>query len=140
MIDPLSASIRTAVSGLEAQSLRIRTVAENLANAQSTGSTPGAAPYVRKLVTFENAFDEAAGANLVKVSSIEPSNDPYRVEHDPDHPAADERGYVRLPNVNVLIEMADIREATRSYEANLQVVKQSAELKSMTTDLLRSSS
>jgi flagellar basal-body rod protein FlgC len=137
MLDPLSATIGVAASGLEAQSTRLRVLSENLANANSTGSTPGADPYRRKLISFESVMDEAEGVAKVKVEGIEGSRAPFRTELDPTHPAADAQGYVKLPNVNMLVEMADMREANRAYEANLQVIKQSRDLISMTIDLLR---
>jgi flagellar basal-body rod protein FlgC len=132
--------MKIAASGLDVQSKRMRVVSENLANAQSTGKAPGADPYTRKVVSFQSELDEATNANLVKIDTIEPHRTPYRIEHDPDHPAADANGYVKLPNVNMLVELADMREANRSYEANLQVLKQAREMISMTIDLLRSSS
>jgi flagellar basal-body rod protein FlgC len=138
MIDPLQLASRIAASGLEAQSSRMRVVSENLANAQSTGTTPGADPYRRKTITFGNELDRISGATLVSVANIGTDRSDFRVEHDPGHPAADAAGYVKLPNVNMLIEMADMREANRSYEANLQVIKQAREMVSMTIDLLRS--
>lgn len=140
MIDPLEISIRIAGAGLEAQSARIRVVSENLSNAQSTGLTPGANPYARKTVTFATELDRATGADLVAVKKVSVDRAPFRVEHDPGNPAADSGGFVKLPNVNIMMEMADLREANRSYEANLQVVKQARDLSSMTIDLLRSSS
>jgi len=140
MIDPLQVSLKIAASGLEVQSKRMRVVAENLANAQSTGRTPGADPYTRKTISFETEVDRVTGANLVRVESIERDRSPYRIEHDPGHPAADENGFVKLPNVNILVEMADMREANRSYEANLQVIKQAREMIAMTIDLLRNPS
>ena len=127
-----------AGSGLEAQSTRMRIVSENLANAGATGRTAGADPYQRKTVTFDAAMDRAAGAQLVKVKDIGVDRTPFRVEYEPGHPAADKAGYVKLPNVNMLIEMADMREVNRSYEANLQVVKQVRSMLGMTVDLLRS--
>jgi len=139
MIDPLQVSLKIAASGLEAQSKRVRIVSENLANAQSTGNTPGADPYTRKTISFETEVDRITGANLVRVESIDFDRSPYRIEHDPGHPAANASGYVKLPNVNMLVEMADMREANRSYEANLQVIKQAREMLSMTIDLLRNS-
>lgn len=140
MIDPLEASFRIAGAGLEAQSARLRIVSENLANAQSTGSTPGANPYARKTVTFAAEMDRASGVDLVAVRSIGVDRAPFRVERDPGNPAADAQGFVKLPNVNVIMEMADMREANRSYEANLQIVRQTRELVSMTIDLLRNAS
>jgi flagellar basal-body rod protein FlgC len=139
MIDPLDASIKIAGSGLEAQSSRLRVVAENMANAQSTGRTPGSNPYRRKTITFENELDHATGVNLVKVSDVGVDPTTFKTEYDPGNPAADEKGMVKLPNVNLLFEMSDLREANRSYEANLQVVKETRDLFSMTLDLLKSS-
>jgi len=139
MLDPLSSSLAIAGSGLKAQSSRMQVISENLANANSTGAAPGADPYRRKTITFTGEFDRMVGARLVDVKSIGADRAPFRLEHDPAHPAADERGYVKLPNVNMRIEMADMRETTRSYEANLQVVKQARSMISMTIDLLRGS-
>jgi flagellar basal-body rod protein FlgC len=138
MIDPLLSALKVAASGLEAQSSRMRVVSENLANAQSTGEAPGSDPYRRKTITFENELDRASEATLVRIAEIGVDRSAFRVEHDPGHPAADEAGFVKLPNVNMLVEMADMREANRSYEANLQVIKQAREMVSMTIDLLRS--
>ena len=140
MQDPLSSALRIGASGLEAQSKRMRVVTENLANAQSTGKTPGADPYTRKVVTFENELDETIGANVVKVGSIERHRSPYRLEHNPGHPAADKNGYVKLPNVDIMAEVADMHEANRSYEANLQAIKQAREMIAMTIDMLRTGS
>ena len=138
MIDSLQSSLSIASSGLEAQSTRMRIVSENLANASSTGRVAGADPYQRKTVTFAGEMDRAAGAQLVKVKEVGVDTTPYRVEYDPGHPAADKSGYVKMPNVNSMIEMADMREVNRSYEANLQVVKQVRSMFGMTIDLLRS--
>jgi flagellar basal-body rod protein FlgC len=138
VIDPLSSALRVAASGLDVQSARLRVVAENLANAQSTGATPGSDPYQRKTIAFSAEMDRVSGASLVEVGEIGTDKTPFRVEYDPAHPAADDSGYVKLPNVNMLIEMADMREANRSYEADLQIVKQARQMISMTIDLLRS--
>jgi flagellar basal-body rod protein FlgC len=127
-----------ASSGLEAQSTRMRIVSENLANANATGRAAGSDPYQRKTVTFNAEVDRAAGAQLVKVKEVGVDRTPFRVEYDPGHPAADKTGYVKMPNVNMMIEMADMREVNRSYEANLQVVKQVRSMLGMTIDLLRS--
>ena len=140
MIDALQASLRVASSGLEAQSARLRVISENMANAQATGSTPGSDPYRRKTITFESALDNASGANLVEVGSIGTDPTAFQTEQDPGNPAADENGIVKTPNVNIITEMGDMREANRSYEADLQVIKQSRDLVSMTIDLLKSSS
>lgn len=138
MIDPLQASFKIASSGLQAQSNRLRVISENVANAESTGNTPGADPYARKTITFESELDRASGASLMRTKSIGVDNSPFRLERNPGHPAADENGYVKLPNVDPLIEMADMREANRSYQANLQAYKQTRELFSITIDLLKS--
>jgi flagellar basal-body rod protein FlgC len=137
MIDPLQASLRIAGSGMEAQSARLRVISENVANAQSTGDSPGAAPYSRKTITFETEMDRALGVPTVRVKDIEIDNRPSRIELDPGNPAADANGFVKMPNVDILTELADMREANRSYEANLQVAKQSGDLMNMTVSLLR---
>ena len=138
-MDPLIASMKVAASGLEAQSTRIRIVSENLANARSTGDTPGADPFRRKTVTFAAELDRVTGASLVEVERLGFDEGDFATEYDPGNPAADEKGFVKMPNVNVLVEMADMREANRSYEANLQSIKQSRDLISATIDLLRAS-
>ena len=138
-MDPLVASMKVAASGLEAQSTRIRIVSENLANARSTGDTPGADPFRRKTVTFAAELDRATGAALVEVERLGFDEGDFTTEFDPGNPAADEKGVVKMPNVNVLVEMVDMREANRSYEANLQSIKQSRDLISATIDLLRAS-
>jgi flagellar basal-body rod protein FlgC len=137
MPDPLQSSLQIAGAGLEAQSVRLRIISENIANAQSTATTPGADPYARQTVAFQNELDRASGLSLVQVKSIGVDDTPFRVEQDPGNPAADANGFVKLPNVNMLTELADMREANRSYEANLQVAKQSADLESQAVSLLK---
>jgi flagellar basal-body rod protein FlgC len=137
MIDPLQSSLRIAGSGLDAQSVRMRIISENIANAQSTGDTPGSDPYSRQTVSFDNIVDRATGAPMVRVKSLGRDSSPFKVEHDPGNPAADAAGFVKLPNVDVMTELADMREANRTYEANLQVAKQSAELLGETVNLLK---
>jgi flagellar basal-body rod protein FlgC len=136
-MDPLSTALKVAASGMSAQSERLRIVSENLANAQSTGDTPGAEPYRRKTITFAAEVDRASGSAMVDVTSISRDLGEFPVEFQPGHEAADDNGYVKMPNVNVLVEMADMREANRGYEANLQVIKQARDLISMTIDLMR---
>ena len=136
-MDALTAALKVAASGLGAQSERLRIVSENLANAQSTGSTPGADPYRRKTITFQSEVDRATGGSLVEVSAINRDPSDFPVEFQPGNEAADDKGYVKMPNVNTLVEMADMSEANRSYEANLQVIKQARDLISMTIDLMR---
>lgn len=137
MLDPLQTSLRVAASGLQAQSTRLRVVSENIANAQSTGPASGADPYRRKTLSFESEVDRATGAGLVAVRAIGVDSSPFRIERDPGNPAADEQGMVKMPNVDVLVELADMREANRSYEANLQVAKQSAAMLSETIGLMK---
>lgn len=138
MSDPLLSPLKIAASGLQAQSTRMRVVSENIANAQTTGSTPGSDPYQRKTVTFQGEMDRITGADMVRVAGIGTDDTPFVLEHDPGNPAANAEGYVKMPNVRMLVEMADMREANRSYEANIQVVKQAREIINMTIDLLRS--
>jgi flagellar basal-body rod protein FlgC len=137
MQDSLETALRIAASGLQAQSMRLRVVSENIANAQSTGPTPGADPYARQTISFESEMDRTLGANLVAAKSIGVDSSPFKSEHDPGNPAADENGMVKMPNVDVLVELADMREANRSYEANLQVAKQSADMLNTTISLMK---
>jgi flagellar basal-body rod protein FlgC len=137
MVDPLIASSKLSSAGLEAQSARLRVISENVANAQSTGRTPGSDPYARKTITFKSELDRALGASSVSVKDIGRDEAPFPMEYDPGNPAADENGMVKKPNVNMLIEMADMREANRSYQANLQMMKQARAMISATIDLMR---
>ncbi|MBA2125955.1 flagellar basal body rod protein FlgC [Hyphomicrobium methylovorum] len=139
MADPLIASAKAAAHGLSAQSARMRVVSENIANSSSTGKTPGADPYQRKTISFQSVMDESVGADMVQVDEISRDKTPYELEFKPSDPAANEQGYVKKPNVDLLVELADMREASRSYTANTQVIKQVRELVSMTIDLMRPS-
>jgi flagellar basal-body rod protein FlgC len=139
MNDPLLAAGKAAANGLFAQSTRMRVVSENIANSESTGKTAGADPYQRKTVSFESVADEESGTDLVQVQDISKDQAPFRTEYMPGHPAADAKGNVKMPNVDMLTELADMREASRSYTANTQVIKQVREIVSMTIDLLRPS-
>jgi flagellar basal-body rod protein FlgC len=136
-MDPLTTALKVAGSGLHAESSRLRVVSENIANANSTGDTPGADPYARKTIAFQSTVDRASQAALVGIKDIDTDKAAFVQKFDPSHPAADPDGYVKLPNVNPIVEMADMREANRSYQANLQVLKQARELISMTIDLMR---
>jgi flagellar basal-body rod protein FlgC len=137
-MDPISSATSTAFSGLSAQSIRMKVIAENIANAQSTGKTPGADPYRRKMVSFSNVLDETRGANEIQVDQSVLDKSAFRLEHIPGHPAADAQGNVKLPNVDMIVEMADMKEALHSYDANLQVIRQGREMMSGLVDLLRS--
>lgn len=137
MADALLASGRLATGGLAAQAARLRVVSENLANASATSNRPGGDPYARKIANFEAVLDDQSGEFGVQVTGISRDRSPFRTSHDPGHPAADSSGSVKLPNVNPLIELADLREASRSYQANLEVMRRTRELVDMTIDLLR---
>ena len=126
-----------AASGLRAQQGRMRVLAENIANADSTAATPGGDPYRRKIPTFVTHFDRAIGAQVVKLGRIERDPSEFRTRYEPGNPAADARGYVKLPNVNDLIETVDMREAHRSYEANLNVITATRAMIVRTLDILR---
>lgn len=138
-MDPLTSTLKVSASGLQAESTRLRIVSENIANARSTGDAPGTDPYRRKTISFAAEVDRASGASLVEIERLGTDDSDFNVEFDPGNPAADEKGMVKLPNVNILIEMADMREANRAYEANLQTIKQARDLISQTIDLLRAS-
>lgn len=136
MTDILNAMLVSA-NGMRAQGTRIRVISENVANAETTGLTPGANPYTRQTISFKNEMDKELGIRLVDVGDISKDRKtPFPTEYKPDHPAADENGYVKMPNVNTMLEIMDIREAQRSYEANLGVMEQSRGMISKTIDLL----
>jgi flagellar basal-body rod protein FlgC len=130
-------ALKTSASAMTAQTLRLRTISENIANANSTAATPGADPYRRKLVTFKNVLDRETGSNSIKVDHIVPDAAQFELKYMPGHPAADGNGYVRMPNVNPLVEMGDLREAQRSYQANVDVIDATNTMISRTIDLLR---
>jgi flagellar basal-body rod protein FlgC len=130
-------TMETAASAMRAQSIRMRLVSENLANANSTAASPGGTPYQRKTVTFEEAIDTATGAAVVQPGKFGLDQSPFRTSYDPSHPAADAKGYVTLPNVSEVVEVADMREAERSYEANLAVLGQARSMISKTLDILK---
>jgi flagellar basal-body rod protein FlgC len=119
----LDRALSISASGMAAQSARLRVVAENIANRDSTGQSPGAEPYRRKTITFQNRLDRALGADTVRVSRIGRDERAFPERFEPSHPAADARGYVRTPNVDSLVENMDMREANRSYSANLAVLE-----------------
>lgn len=133
----LDASLGVSASGLRAQSLRMRTIAENLANQDSVADTPGGNPYRRKVVSFQAAVDRASGATGVKVKSIQSDQSDFTKVYQPGHPAADAQGYVLKPNVNGIIESADMKAAQRSYEANLNAIEAAKSLTMRTIDLLK---
>lgn len=137
-MDQLYATLTTSAYGMRAQGERTRVISENIANAKTAGNNPGEEPYARKVITFKNEMDRQYGQRLVKVEDI--TNDrtgEFPLRYMPDHPGADENGYVKFPNVNTLIEVNDMREAQRSYEANLGMIEQTRSMMNRTIDLLR---
>ena len=129
--------LHISAAGLDAQNARMRTVAENLANADSLPTTPDEDPYRRKMVSFRNVLDRTLGARTPKADRVVQDASEFGKRHDPQHPAADADGYVAIPNVNPLIEVMDMRQAQRSYEANLGVIEIAKSMISRTIDILR---
>jgi flagellar basal-body rod protein FlgC len=125
-----------AASGLTAQGSRLKVIAENMANAQSTGASAGAEPYRRKIITFRSVLDRATATRTVAPGQVATAGGDFERRYDPTHPAADKDGYVMLPNVNPLMEMMDMREAQQSYQANLNVIDAAKSMLSRTIDLL----
>ncbi len=136
-MDDIIKTMRISAAGMQAQGSRLRVISENLANADSLPQDANGKPYRRKVITFKNELNRAMGLDTVKVRSIKPDQSDFGKKFDPNHPAADEDGYVLTPNVNSLVEMADMREAQRSYEANLQIIKASKAMLNGTIDVLR---
>jgi len=132
----LATSMLVAASGMRAQSTRMRTIAENIANANSSAPTAGADPYRRKVATINSSFDRELNANMVEAGKPAQDMSDFRTQYDPGNPVADAKGYVKLPNVNSLVEIMDMREAQASYEANLNVLDASKTMMSRTIDLL----
>ena len=130
-------SLRVSSAGMQSQGMRLRVVSENLANAQSTAQTPGGEPYRRKVVSFKSELDRAAGVEKVQVDRIQRDESEFERRYDPGHPAADADGYVLLPNVKPMIEMMDMREAQRSYEANMNALTAARGMLMRTIDMLR---
>ena len=130
-------SMAIAASGLRAQSGRMRVIAENIANADSTAQRAGGDPYRRKIPTFSSEMDRALDARTVGLGKVRPDPSSFRTKYEPGHPAADTNGYVKYPNVNSMIEMTDMREAQRSYEANLNVIGATRRMIQKTIELLR---
>ncbi|NYZ11665.1 flagellar basal body rod protein FlgC [Azospirillum sp. RWY-5-1] len=126
-----------SASGMKAQGVRLKVIAENLANANTTAETPGDLPYRRKVVIFKNELDRALGTDTVRAAKIDVDKSDFQRRYDPTHPSADADGYVLLPNVNSIIESMDMREAQRSYEANVSVVEAARTMLSRTIEVLR---
>ena len=137
MAGNLSVSADIAVSGMKAQAERLRVISENMANADSVGIRPGEDPYRRQVVTFTPPAAAATGAQLVKVDKVLPDRSPFQMKYMPDHPAANAEGYVAMPNVNPLVEMMDMKEAQRSYDANMSMMQTARDMNSKILDVLK---
>jgi flagellar basal-body rod protein FlgC len=130
-------SMSISTSGLRAQAGRMRVISENIANADSTAKTAGGDPYLRKISTFSSELDRTLEARVVTLGKIKPDNSDFRVKHEPGNPMADANGNVKYPNVNSLVEMTDMREAQRSYEANLNIISATRRMIQRTLDILK---
>jgi flagellar basal-body rod protein FlgC len=131
-------SLAIAATGLRAQVGRMRVISENIANADSVAQTPGGDPYRRRIVTFSAELDRTLGAQVVKLGPVQTDSSDFLVRHEPGNPAADTNGDVKYPNVNTLVEMTDLRDAQRSYEANLNVITATRRMLQRTLDILKS--
>ena len=133
----ITKALAISAHGMDAQTTRLRVIAENLANQDTTGSSPGADPYRRKVVQFEDRMDKSLDTETVRVRNIEPVPGDFSSRYDPAHPAADANGYVKVPNVNSFVEVMDMREAQRTYSANLNVMEASRSMLTRTIEMLR---
>lgn len=136
-MDDIIKTMRISSAGMRVQGARLRVISENIANADSLPQDANGKPYRRQIITFKNELNRAMGLDMVKVHDIKPDQSDFGKKFDPNHPAADEDGYVLTPNVNSLIEMSDMREAQRSYEANLQIIKASKAMLNGAIEILR---
>ncbi len=133
----LTVSADVAASGMKVQAERLKVIAQNMANADSISTEPGGEPYRRQVVSFQNYVDQETGAQMVRVDKVVKDNSPFEKKYAPNHPGADAQGYVSLPNVNPLIEMMDMKEAQRAYDANLNMLKTAREMNSSVLDILK---
>jgi len=130
-------SIAIAATGMRAQAGRMRVISENIANSDSTATTRGGDPYRRRIVTFRSELDHHLDANVVSMGRVATDSSDFRVRHEPDNPIADAKGDVKYPNVNALVEMTDLRDAQRSYEANINVITATRRMLQRTLDILK---
>jgi flagellar basal-body rod protein FlgC len=138
VIADFARSMGIATSGLRAQAGRMRVISENIANADSTAQTAGGDPYRRKVPSFTSELDRALDARVVAIGKVRPDSSAFRVRHEPGNPAADASGNVKYPNVNPLIEMTDMRDAQRSYEANLNIISATRRMIALTLNIIKS--
>ncbi len=137
MAGDLNISADVAASGMRVQAERLKVISQNMANADSVSTTPGEDPYRRQVVSFQNYVDKETGAQMVRVDKVVKDNSPFEKRYAPNHPGADAQGYISLPNVNPLIEMMDMKEAQRAYDANLNMLKTAREMNSSVLDILK---
>jgi flagellar basal-body rod protein FlgC len=130
-------SLHIAATGMRAQMGRMRVITENIANVDSVATSPGGDPYRRRIVTFSSELDRSLGADVVKLDKVATDKSDFLVRHEPGNPAADAQGNVKYPNVNTLVEMTDLRDAQRSYEANLNVITATRKMLQLTIDMLK---
>ncbi|MGR3452406.1 flagellar basal body rod protein FlgC [Pseudooceanicola sp.] len=136
-MDNLKSVLAVAASGMKAQGERLKVVSENVANASSSGTTPGEEPYRRKVISFEEMVDRESGASMVNVADITRDDTDFELRYDPAHPAANAEGFVQVSNVKTVLEMSNMREASRSYEANLNMFEAGRRMRSQLLDLLK---
>ncbi|MGY3439950.1 flagellar basal body rod protein FlgC [Marinovum sp. KMM 9879] len=136
-MDFFKSILTVAASGMRAQGERLKIVSENVANANSTGTTPGEEPYRRKIISFEEMVDRGTGSSTVAVAKVSRDEANFELRFDPAHPAADDEGFVKVSNVKTIIEMANMREASRSYQANLNMFETGRTMRSQLLDLLK---
>jgi len=130
-------TLNIAASGLRAQAGRMRIISENIANADSTPQRPGSDPYRRKIASFRSELDRTLDTQLVELGKVQTDSSDFRLKYEPGHPAADVNGNVKYPNVNSVIELTDMREAQRSYEANINVISATRRMIQRTIDILK---
>ncbi|MGH6662937.1 MAG: flagellar basal body rod protein FlgC [Rhodospirillales bacterium] len=136
-MDDIIKTMRISSAGMRVQGERLRVISQNIANADALPQDANGKPYRRQVVTFKNELDKSLGLKTVRVNKVQPDKSDFGKRYEPSHPAADPDGYVQTPNVNTLIEMTDMREAQRSYEANLSAIKTSKAMLNLTIDVLR---
>lgn len=136
-MDPLKSILSVAASGMRAQGERLKVVSENVANASSSGTTPGADPYRRKVISFEELVDRDSDVSRVQVADITRDTTEFELRYEPSHPAADKDGFVKVSNVQTMLEMSNMREASRSYEANLNMFEAGRRMRGQLLDLLK---
>lgn len=136
-MDSLKSVLAVAASGMRAQGERLKVVSENVANASSSGTEPGADPYRRKVISFEELVDRESGASMVSVAEVSQDQAEFELRYDPAHPAASPDGFVKVSNVKTVLEMSNMREASRSYEANLNMFEAGRRMRTQLLDLLK---